>query len=170
MGGVFHGREKIYVFPGGRDRPARRRDQLRDNPHGPRGHRSAGTGGPGDPVCLGADDHVAAVMVGQDGGDGRVHGHCHLLSGGTGPGSSRWSPSRLVGTPPRRQGHDYPFREPVAERVQLPRGLAPCGGNAAGSGRVVRQCAAVAGRPPSRALADALNAAGLSRIGAAGRR
>lgn len=85
-----------------------------------RGRRAAGPGGPGDPVSLGAGDHVAAMLVGQGSGDGRVHGHCLLLSGGTGPGASRRSPSRLLTTAQPRQRSDYPFRAPPAEGVKLP--------------------------------------------------
>jgi hypothetical protein len=58
-----------------RDRPARRPDQLQDDPPGARGRRAAGTGGPGDPVRLGAGDHVAAMLFGQGSDDSRVWGH-----------------------------------------------------------------------------------------------
>jgi hypothetical protein len=84
-----------------------------------------------------AGGQVAAVLVGQGCGDGRVREHCLLLSGGTGPGTSRRSPSRLLSTAQPRQRSDYPFRAPPAEGVKLPQADSVPG--SAGSGQT-RTC------------------------------
>jgi hypothetical protein len=97
-------------------------------------------------VILIAGEQVAAVMVGQGCSEGRVHGHCLLLSGGTRPGISRLSPSRLLSTAQPGQRTDYPFRVPAAEGVKLPTAdFLP--GNPMGLGQVILQSAASAELP-----------------------